>query len=267
MNRRRWLRLGAGAVLGTSLWPGCARFAGNGRGGNFRFIVLNDTHYFSPKCPAWFEHVRASVRSHAPRPDFCLMVGDLAEHGTSVELGAMRDVLQSFEMDFHVVIGNHDYASATDRAPWDQLFPNHLNYRFEHRGWQFVGLDSTQGTDWQKTRIPASTLNWADAQVKRLDAAAPTVLFTHFPIGAEVTYRPLNADDLLDRFGSINLVAAFNGHFHGLTERKHGNTVLTTNRCCAISRDNHDRSTEKGYFLCTAQEGTISREFIPVPPA
>jgi hypothetical protein len=40
--------------------------------------------------------------------------------------------------------------------------------------------------------------------------------------------------------------------------------VLTTNRCCAISRDNHDGTKEKGYFLCTASAGSIQREFVEV---
>ena len=79
--------------------------------------------------------------------------------------------------------------------------------------------------------------------------------------------RPVNADDLLERYRAFNLVAVFNGHFHGSTERRAGRTTLTTNRCCAISRNNHAGSTEKGYFLCTATDGQIGREFVEVKPA
>lgn len=78
--------------------------------------------------------------------------------------------------------------------------------------------------------------------------------------------RPLNADALLTRLLEFNLVAVFDGHFHGFTERVVGRTVLTTNRCCAISRDNHDGTKEKGYFLCTASAGGIQREFVEVKP-
>ena len=83
--------------------------------------------------------------------------------------------------------------------------------------------------------------------------------------GAGVSMRPLNADDLLERFTDHHLVAVFNGHFHGFTEKKLGSAVITTNRCCSISRRNHDGTTEKGYFLCTAGEGAIRRDFIEVP--
>jgi hypothetical protein len=266
LSRRDCLRLGAGALLALGAWPGCARWRGQRESGPFSFVVINDAHFQSPQCPAWFERVSASIRAQASRPEFCLMVGDLTEHGTCSELGAMRDVLRSLNMPAHAVIGNHDYGSNTDRSAWDQLYPGRLNYGFEHRGWQFLGLDSSEGTGFRNTRVQPATLTWLDGHLRRLDPARPTVVFTHFPLGAFVPMRPLNADDVLDRFREFNLVAVFNGHFHGFTERHAGRTCLTTNRCCAISRNNHDGSVDKGYFLCRAADGRIEREFVTVNP-
>lgn len=264
LSRRDWLRHSAAATLALGLWPGCAAHRENGRGGNFSFIAINDTHYFSPECPAFFQRVIASVKALTPRPEFCLMIGDLAEKGTLQELGAMRDVLRSFDMPFHPVIGNHDYLSQTDRSTWDQLFPGKLNYHFEHRDWQLIGLDSTEGLKYRDTYIQPETFRWLDDQLRKLNPAKPTILFTHFPLGMDLRYRPKNADALLERFGDFNLVAVFNGHFHGATERQVGNTILTTNKCCSIARNNHDGTREKGYFLCHAIEGRIHRQFIEV---
>jgi 3',5'-cyclic AMP phosphodiesterase CpdA len=267
MTRREWLRVGAGTLLSLGLWPGRLRAVDNGLGGTFRFVVINDAHFQSPRCPEWFERVSASIRSHDPEPEFCLVVGDLAEHGTGPELGPMRDVLRSLRIPFHAVIGNHDYVSDTDRSVWDEVFPRSLNYHFEHRGWRFVGLDSSEGTKYEKTRIQPTALHWLDDTLPKLDRQTPTVVFTHFPLGADVPMRPLNADDALARFREFNLVAVFNGHHHGFTERKSGRVILTTNRCCAISRDNHDGTKEKGYFLCTASNGQIRREFVEIKTA
>ena len=264
LSRRQFLRLGAGALLAAGLWPGCARFSNNGRGGAFRFAVLNDCHFYTPRCPAWFERVRASLRSHSPRPEFCLVVGDLVEHGTREEFGPMREILQSFGIPFHAVIGNHDYASDTDRSAWDEVFPRTLNYAFEHRGWQFIGLDSTQGRQYQGTKVQPATLSWLDAQLPKLQPSSPTILFSHFPFGSQVTYRPTNADAVLERFRAFNLLAVFDGHFHGFTEKQLGHTVLLTNRCCSISTGNHDGTTEKGYFLCDAKDGQTTRQFVQV---
>src|SRR6188508_1693227 len=81
-SRREWIRNSAAATLALGLWPGCARFGGNGRGGEFTFIQVNDSHFSSPKCPEFFERVTISVRAHKPKPELCLMVGDLADRGT-----------------------------------------------------------------------------------------------------------------------------------------------------------------------------------------
>jgi 3',5'-cyclic AMP phosphodiesterase CpdA len=265
-SRREWLGYSAGALLSLGLWPGCARFSDNGRGGNFSFVVVNDTHYQSEKCGVWFERVAFSIKSQNPRPEFCLMVGDLAEHGTTDELGAMRDALHSFGTPYHAVIGNHDYASPIDRRSYEELYPRSVNYHFVHRGWQFIGLDSSEAMQYRNTRIQPATFQWLDQTLPKLNRAQPTVVFTHFPLGAGVLMRPMNADDLLARFLEFNLVAVYNGHFHGFTERTLRQTVLTTNKCCAISRANHDGTKEKGYFLCTASAGGIEREFAEVRP-
>jgi 3',5'-cyclic AMP phosphodiesterase CpdA len=265
-SRREWLRNSAAATLALGLWPGCATNKDNGRGGDFTFIEINDAHFSSPKCPDFFERVTASVRAHGPKPELCLMVGDLADNGTEKELGAMRDVLRGLDMPFHAVIGNHDYATQTDRAPWENIFRGSLNYRFEHRDWQFVALDTSEGKKYEKTSVQPGTLQWVDDNARKLDSQRPTILFTHFPLGPDTTYRPSNADELLERFKDINLVAVFNGHFHGFTERKVRDTVFTTNKCCSIARGNHDKTLEKGYFLCRTKDGRVEREFIEVKP-
>lgn len=263
-SRRDLLRFGAGALLTAGLWPGRLRAADNGAGGEFTFVTLNDTHFQSERCPAWFAKVGASILSLDPRPEFCLVIGDLGEKGRPRELGPMRDVLADLGIEYHTVIGNHDWTSPTDRSVYEQLFPDRINYHFGHRDWQFVGLDSTEGDKYSRSSVQVDTFAWLDGNLATLDRARPTVLFTHFPLGDGVMMRPANADDLLERFVDFNLVAVFNGHFHSFTERFLGNTPITTNRCCAISRDNHDGTREKGYFVCTARQGAIERRFVEV---
>ena len=72
---------------------------------------------------------------------------------------------------------------------------------------------------------------------------------------------------MLARFKEYNLRAVFNGHFHGFTARWFGRATVTTNRCCAISRENHDGTKEKGYFVCEAKDGNVIRTFVEVPMA
>ena len=70
--------------------------------------------------------------------------------------------------------------------------------------------------------------------------------------------------EVLKRLTDYDLRAAFSGHFHGFTEKTSGHATLTTNRCCALSKGNHDGTKEKGYFLMTVKDGKLSREFVEV---
>jgi hypothetical protein len=269
LTRRQALgRLGAGALLGLGLWPGSLSLkAGTGEAGAFRFVVANDLHCMSPQCGAWLEQV--ATRIHAEEPEFCLLCGDLTEHGEPAHLATVREVFRRLDKPIYAVPGNHDWIEPASRRPYERLFPAQLNYRFDHRGWQFIGLDSTAGQRWERTSIQPATLRWLDDNLRRFDPHQPTVLFTHFPLGEAVHYRPLNADAVLDRFRAFNLKGVFSGHWHGYTLRWQGPAFALTGNCCALRRDNHDRSRAKGFLVAEARDGILTWRFVecPVPSA
>ncbi len=265
LSRRDLLRLSASTLLSLGVWPGALRADGNGLGGEFSFIVVNDLHYQTAKCGVWFERVIAQMKKS--RPAFCLVGGDWAEKGTQAELGPVKEIFSTLGAPFYGVIGNHDYRTQTDRTAYDQLFPNRLNYHFDHAGWQIIALDSSDGIRYQRTEIQPATFAWLDQHLPKLDPRKPTIALTHFPLGPDTMMRPANANAVLERLKPFNLRAVFSGHFHAYTERRVGDTILTTNRCCAFSRNNHDKSPEKGYFVCQAKDGKLTREFVEVLPA
>jgi 3',5'-cyclic AMP phosphodiesterase CpdA len=195
-----------------------------------------------------------------------LALGDLADDGQAANLQAVRDAFRSLPMPLYPVPGNHDYATATDRQAYEATFPDRINYRFELNGWQFLGLDSTQGTDYEKTRVSPATLAWLDATLPALDRRQPMIVFTHFPLGSDVPMRPLNADEVLRRLAGFNVQGIFGGHHHALTVRAFENADVVTNRCCSRLRGNHDGSKEKGYWRVTADGGRLSREFVEFKP-
>lgn len=261
-SRRHALRLGAGALLARGLWPGVLR-AADVAAEDFTFIQINDLHSTDEKDGPWLEGLVRQMKATAEqKPQLCLVAGDLADGGTTEQLARVRDIFKTLDIPYYVVPGNHDHLSHDDRKPYDSVFPDRLNYRFDAGGWQFVALDSTEGQNYQQTHIKPATLQFLDDTIPKLDRSRPTVIFTHFPLGPDVKYRPVDADDVLARFKDHNLRAVFCGHFHSLTERTRGQTVITTDRCCALHKSNHDGSIEKGYFLCRTRGGTLQRTFV-----
>ena len=127
-----------------------------------------------------------------------------------------------------------------------------------------MALDTTEGTKYEKTSVQPHTFSWLSANLPKLDTQKPTVVFTHFPMGTEVKYRPANADRVLESFKAFNLQAVFCGHFHGFTERKFEKAPVYTNRCCALKRTNHDKTKEKGFFVCEAAENRVTVRFVEI---
>jgi 3',5'-cyclic AMP phosphodiesterase CpdA len=265
LNRRAMLRLSAGSLLALGLWPGVLRAEGESPGEDFSFIAVNDTHYIDDKCGEWLQTAIAKMKECSPKPELCLMSGDYADHGTVAELAAARDLFQSLGFPTYGVIGNHDWFKNDDRKAYEEVFPERINYRFDHRGWQFMALDTTEGLKANKTKIADETLRWVDDNLPKYDKKKPLVLVSHFQLGPKINNRPLNSDALLERFKEFNLRAVFCGHFHGFTESKLGEAVFTTDKCCSLKKTNHDKTTEKGFFFCQINNGVIKRTFVEVP--
>jgi hypothetical protein len=98
-----------------------------------------------------------------------------------------------------------------------------------------------------------------------LDRKAPTFVFTHFPLGQGVEYRPTNAEALIERLVRLNVKWIHTGHWHGESVRKAGVLTSSTSRCCARLRGNRDGSPFKGWHVYRAQaDGTLSRRFVKV---
>jgi 3',5'-cyclic AMP phosphodiesterase CpdA len=205
------------------------------------------------------------MKASAPDARFCLIGGDLADEGTDYQLAAAREVLSALHLPLYATPGNHDYRTDDDRSAYEQYFPNQINHRFEEGGWQFIGLDTTQGTQYEQTAISTATFDWLERELPGLDSRKPTVIFTHFPFGQSFNYRPLNSNQLLERLGDLNLQAVLSGHWHAFSECRWRNATLLTDSCCSRVRDNHDGSKAKGWLVCEVEGHLLHREFVEIP--
>lgn len=262
LTRRQLLGLSPALLLALGRWPGQC-FAGDSATKEIRFAVFNDLHVVTPACTDWLSGIVKELKAAKEKPAFVVLAGDLTEHGTADQLVPVRDLFKTLEVPIRVVIGNHDWKNDTDKKAYDETFPNSLNYSFDVAGWQCLGLDSSHGLR-SRVAVQPATLRWLDDNLGKLDKKKPMIVFTHFPLGPKVTNRVTNAEAVLERFKEYNLRAVFGGHHHGLTERKVGVIELTTNRCCSFRSRNHDGSKQKGYFVCSAKDGAVTKRFVEV---
>jgi hypothetical protein len=180
-------------------------------------------------------------------------------------MAAIRASFEKLETPLHAVPGNHDCDLEKSPRLFSEIFPDNLNYHFAHAGWQFVGLDSTDGNAWGRTTIHEPVFSFLDETLPKLDPTKPTVVFTHFPLVADVRpdLSPVNGADVLKRFEHFNLRGVFTGHYHARTERQFHDAFVVTNACCSRVQKNHDGTIPEGYQLCTAHaDGHLEREFI-----
>src|SRR5262249_39212792 len=113
------------------------------------------------------------MKASAPTAELCLLGGDLADNGTPAQLTIIKEAFAALGIPCHAVIGNHDHLSDTDRSAYEQIFSNQINYTFDHRGWQIIGLDSSEGTKANETSISTKTFAWLDENLPRLERRRP----------------------------------------------------------------------------------------------
>ncbi len=258
----------AGAALAAGIWPG-RNFADEAKGenGDFEFIAVNDLHFTDAKlCPPWFEKAFVAMRESAPNAEFVIVSGDLTSECTAMEFDGIKNLFPLLKVPVHVTMGNHDLNHKTrEHALYDEQFPGKRNYAVEHRGWQLFSVCSTEQYAAEGTKIPADTLQWCDDNLKKFDPKKPTIVSTHYPMGIANFRRPKNSEELMAKFKHFNVQHIFNGHWHGYSEMQINGANVTTDRCCSRFRSNHDGSPLKGWFVCSAKEGRVTRRFVTVP--
>jgi hypothetical protein len=266
LSRRDWLKLTAAAAVSINTLPILGQEKPDQKApAALSFICVNDLHFSSKNEAPFFKTMVEEMKAVEPKPKLLLAAGDLVDSGTAVQFDAIKEIFAESGIMLKVCIGNHDWASATDKKAFERAFPDSLNYNFEMDGWQFVVLDTTNGVNNQANKAPQATFDWLDANLGKLDKKQPLILMTHYPIGQGVRNRSGSANDILTRFKEHNFKAAFTAHYHANTEVKYGDAMIYTGRCCSVKANNHDGSKEKGFVACVAgKDGAVTRKFIQV---
>jgi 3',5'-cyclic AMP phosphodiesterase CpdA len=207
-----------------------------------RVAQISDLHIKAPGRLAYgrvdtakaLEHCIAALNAFAPRPDFVVISGDLADTPSREEYEHLGRLLQRLELPFAGIPGNHDSREMMRAALPGAAFAlpsGPLNQRIELGGLDLLLLDSSVPGE-PHGELDAVTLEWLD-QTLALSRERPGLLFLHHPpflagIWHMDRQNLQNASELAEivrRHPRVQLIAT--GHVHRATLTSFAG-VLTT---------------------------------------
>lgn len=241
----------------------------------WRFVQVSDPHLGSLRDGVWNngfictmmpDVIRCLRRDLAAlKPDFILATGDIASHDSRDAVFAARDLMDSLDVPYFPMGGNHDFAAPQSRNWFLEAFHAQLPvrktyYDFDWKNLHFCVLDawwlwsdgtlsdiserniavrqeeSLNGARWA---LPKEQLDWLDANLAK-HAGKPTVIACHYPavpIPSRLRRPGMKDGGCLENGAELLVVlkrhpqvkSIFSGHVHmHFIERVNGVTQITT---------------------------------------
>lgn len=259
LSRRDFLRISVAGIAGAGIAS-----ASDTSGKPFTFATINDMHIKDEASVALLDKAITVINTDA-RIQFTVVLGDVATGGQAEELALAKKALEKLVQPWFVVPGNHDVFLRDDdiHANYIAAFgPAHWTH--EANGWMFIGFNSCEGVKSDVT-VSADELAWLQKTAATVEKQMPVALFCHHPLNPNTkAYRIKNADEILALFAEHDLRLIAAGHWHGNQVEEEADTLFTTTACCSTTRDNFDKTPEKGYRLFHLLDNDVETEFVTV---
>ncbi len=224
MSRQDFLRfLGVGGLVFATGLPGFGE-GGGGKGDDFYFVQLSDTHWgfegakANPDTAGTLPKAIDAVNSLHPAPDFVIFTGDLT-HTTDDGDQRRKRMAQFKEHAARLraprvlfLPGEHD-ASLDGGAAYGEAF-GASRYAFTHKGVHFIALDNVSQ---EGSVLGKPQLAWFASEVAKVPKDAPLVIFAHrplFDLYPDWDWHTLDGADALALLAGHRNVTVFYGHIH-----------------------------------------------------
>ncbi|MEQ7005095.1 PQQ-binding-like beta-propeller repeat protein [Actinopolymorpha sp. B17G11] len=220
LDRRKVLRMagtgavGAATVLGTQALPrhrpAHAETLREPAAAPLSFAVVTDTHANPVEGTrlGWLRLAFASIA--AGNPAFVLNAGDITDYGGDDEYDAyLSTVPDALRPKLRHVPGNHEMRWDVHGAELYHRLFGPTPYSFDVAGLHVAGLDPTQLLQ-EPGHFGREHLRWI---ANDLRGAWPSVLFLHYPFGAE-HYFVNDQDAFFETVADLPVRAVFAGHIH-----------------------------------------------------
>jgi outer membrane protein assembly factor BamB/predicted phosphodiesterase len=177
----------------------------------FRFAFLSDTHIGSPNGAAE-EDLRRTVAdiNTFKDLDFVVLTGDITELGTDKELALAKKILDSLNIPYYIIPGNHDTGwSESGGLGFTSVFGSD-RFFFRHKGISFIGCASGPYVRMSDGHVPRDAVNWMKKQLATLPPGEPVIFLNHYPLDNGLD----NWYEIVDALKERNTILALCGHGH-----------------------------------------------------
>lgn len=177
----------------------------------FRFAFISDTHIGSPNGSAE-EDLRRTVRdiNEMSDVDFVVLTGDITELGTKLELQLAKQILDSLDVPWYIIPGNHDTGWSESGGVMFATTFGYDKFSFEHKGIRFLGCPSGPYVRMSDGHVPRDAVNWLDKELKKVKKGQPVIFLNHYPMDNGLD----NWYEITDRLRKHNTLAVLCGHGH-----------------------------------------------------
>jgi 3',5'-cyclic AMP phosphodiesterase CpdA len=253
--------------------------------GKFSFAFFTDLHLNSNTETKCFEGLAQATRhAKAERVDFVMTGGDNVDMDAykAEQLPKAKEMFRKYKhqvdssgMRWHYAIGNHDrywhYEGKDGAGLFESVFGKSY-YSFEHKGWRFIVLNSTQICN-GKYCIDDEQKSWLNKVLAQTAKNQPIVVVSHVPFLS--LYYPVlegyytdadtfaNQKAIFDMFGSHNLKLVLQGHQHLYEEIKvKGVQFITAGAISANWWGGVFHGTQEGYLKVNVDGDAFTWDYL-----
>jgi outer membrane protein assembly factor BamB len=177
----------------------------------FRFAFISDTHIGSPNGSSEAD-LRRTVRDINGMDDvaFVVLTGDITELGTKNEITLAEQILDSLDIPFHIIPGNHDTGWSESGGEDFTTFFGYDKFAIDFNGIRFLGCPSGPYVRMSDGHVPRSSILWMDSVLQATPREMPVIFLNHYPINKDLD----NWYEITDRLRKHNTIAILCGHGH-----------------------------------------------------
>ncbi len=181
---------------------------------NFRFAQMTDIH-LSPGNKEHEEDLRNSIQEINAEEgvDFVLITGDISEKGDRETLKRAKELFDTLEPPYYIVMGNHETKwSDSGCTAWQEVF-GYERFQMEHKGVHFLGFNTGPLMRMAYGHVVPQDLSWLDEELGKLPKDAPAIIVTHYPLMDGDVDNWYQVTDVLRKY---NVRLCVGGHYHAL---------------------------------------------------